>query len=356
MAGMLAPCARRAPTGLRSAAIRAVARDPAHVARHDRMHPAARGRGWSLIDRVTANRVPDVSPTEPTPTTASDAAIGSRARTCAGCGSVNHAGRLLCAACGVDLDDPTTPVTVGPQPRRADRVWSGVPDGARLGRRWALAVFAIGAVVAVVLGVLVVVEVGPFARAADIPEASFDAAAYPQEPQRLVLSDVAALTTRATEDGRAFTPRELVDGDPASSWHGELADLPDGLVEKVDLVLDRPAWVTAVIIDNGDQASPDDYAAAGRVQRGQLVFDGAVVLPVTLLDQGLEPQIVELDEPLLTTAIRLEILETVPGTERDGPALSGVALRGHPADGDDLDVADERASIRPAAGPIVEPG
>jgi hypothetical protein len=299
-----------------------------------------------------------VSPTEPMPATragGSTGADGPDVRPCAGCGVANHRDRLLCRSCGVDLDDPTASLTVGAATSGATRVWSGAPSGARLGRSWALGLLAIGAVIAVVLGVLVVTEVGPFARTIDIPAASFEADAYPQDPEVLVLSDVAALTTRAGDDGRSFAPTQLVDGDPTTAWHGEVADLPGGLDEKVDLVLERPAWVTAVIIDNGDQATADDYADAGRVQRVRLVFDGAVVVPVTLLDQGLEPQIVELDEPLLTTAIRIEILETVPGTERDDPALSGVELRGHPAVDDDLPVAGERAEIRPAAGPIIEP-
>jgi hypothetical protein len=302
--------------------------------------------------RGRPKRASDVPATEPTPPTAPGA---TDARICAGCGVTNHPDRLLCRSCGVDLDAPAADVTVAAETRATGAVWSGSPSGARLARSWALALFAIGAVIAVVLGVLVVAEVGPFARAVDIPAAAFAAADYAADPEILVLSDIASLTTREDEGGRSFDPTQLVDGDPTTAWHGSIADLPAGLDEKIDLVLGQPAWVTALVLDNGDQATADDYAAVGRPQRVQLIFDGDVVVPVTLLDQGLEPQIVELDEPLLTTAVRIEVLATVPGTERDDPALSRVELRGHPAVEADRQLAAERAEIRPAAGPIVEP-
>lgn len=276
------------------------------------------------------------------------------ARSCAGCGTANHPDRLLCRSCGVDLDAPTAGLTVGLGAGRTAQTWSGSPDAARLARRWGLALLAIAGVVAVVLGVLVVAEVGPFARAVDIPEATFDAADHPGAPEVLVLSDVAAVTARRDEGGRRFDPTQLVDGDPGTAWHGSVADLPAGLDEKVDLVLEEPAWVTALIIDNGDQRSADDYAAAGRLQRAELRFDGDVVVPVTLLDQGLEPQIIELEGPLLTTAVRIDILETVAGTERADPAVSRVELRGHLARDDERELAARRAELGPAAGPIVE--
>jgi hypothetical protein len=293
-----------------------------------------------------------VSATEPSSPTG---AVQAAERTCAACGVTNHPDRLLCRACGVDLDAPTQPLTVGANAPGTAPAWSGAAGGRRLLRRAALALLAVVAVVAVVLGVLVVAEVGPFARAVDIPEAAFEAADYPADPQVLVLSDIAALTSRTAAGDRSFDPTQLVDGDPTTSWHGAVDELPAGLDEKIDLVLEEPAWVTALVLDNGDQASAEEYAAVGRIQRAQLIFDGAVVVPVTLLDQGLEPQIIELDEPLLTTAVRLEILATVPGSERDDPALSRVELRGHPAGDADRQLAAQRAEIRPAAGPIIEP-
>lgn len=283
---------------------------------------------------------------------------GPGVRRCSVCRANNAAQRLLCGACGLDLDTGDARLTVTPTPAVGWRSRHGAPatsDGPAHAVQWWVAALAGITVLAVIAAAIVVLEVGPFAPVAELPSADFVAASYPGAPQRLALTDVATVTVQRSVDGRTFTPEHLVDGDPTTAWHGDGDALPDGTNERVDLFLDEPAWVAAVVIDNGDHHDADAYAATSRVQQAALVFDGDVRVPVTLLDQGLAAQIVDLAEPLLSAGVRLEILETVAGTESQEVALTRLQLLGYPAHGDDVALAEQRAERLPAAGAITLP-
>lgn len=278
-------------------------------------------------------------------------------RACPGCGASNAIDRVVCGACGIDLasGDPelsVAPLPIDPRGGSADeRFGDDLPSTSR----WWVPLLAILLVVGGVTVTIVGLGLGPFAPSEDVPSAEFRADRYPGEAQPLTLTDVATVTFREPDGTRTFTPQHLVDGDRTTTWHGDAAALPPGTEEKIDLFLARPAWVEAVVVDNGDQSDADAYAAAARAQRAMLVFDGEVRVPATLLDQGLAPQIVELDEPILTATVRIEILEVVLGTEQEDVAMSRLALLGHPAAGDDVPLAEERSAALPAAGAIALP-
>lgn len=275
---------------------------------------------------------------------------------CPMCGARNDAERQLCGACGTDLDTGDPQLTVAPRPVE-DRT-SGTPmadDGRAHAVPWRLPVLAGLVALTAVAAAIVGLGLGPFAAETELPPAEFVAASYPGQPASLGLSDVATLTVQSPAGTRSFTPEHLVDGDPRTAWHGDDAALPAGTDEKVDLILDEPAWVTAVVIDNGDHLDAEAYAATSRVQRAMVIFDGDVRVPVTLLDQGIAPQIVELEEPLLSAGVRVEILDTVAGTDADGVALTRLELLGFTARGEDVALAERRAALLPAAGAITLP-
>ncbi len=276
-------------------------------------------------------------------------------RLCPGCGERNDGDRELCVRCGADLDsgirqpsldDRTEPVPVG----------APAPTPTRLGSHVLVAVFAVLAVVGAIVGGLWAAGLGPFApAAASLPPVPFPADRYPGEASFLALSDVAAAAVREPAHGRTFSPRHLVDADPTTAWHGDGGQLLEGMVETVDLYLATAAWVTGVVVANGDHQDAETYAAAGRVQRARLLFDGGVEHAAVLLDLGREPQLVELPVPVLTTSVRLELVEVIPGTEGTDPALSRLDVLGWDADDGDRRVASERAELRPAAGTISLP-
>jgi hypothetical protein len=286
--------------------------------------------------------LPSVAPRRPGPDT----------RRCPSCGAANAGDRELCHRCGVDLasgdrlpslDDPDRPQRIVAAPTTRNRVWAWV---------WLVPLLAIVAVVgAVVLG-LWLAGIGPFAQPERLDPVDFPAASYPEDPILLPLASVAAVTTRAPEGGRTFTPEHLVDGDPTTSWHGDPDALPPGVTEKVDVFLEDPAWVSAVVVGNGDQLDANLYEAAARVQRAVLLFDGDVAYDAVLLDLGLQPQVVELPEPALTTSVRIEVVETVGGRDGAVAAISRLDLRGWPADEADGQLAEQRADLSPAAGSI----
>lgn len=268
------------------------------------------------------------------------------AQRCSSCGTRNGADREVCRACGADpqtgeelpqarpTPDPFTTTPVLPRRRRA---------------RWWLPLLAILAVAGAVLVGLSVAGIGPLAPAPDLPSAPFRPERYTEDAVGdLPLTELATLTARPMEDGRGFDRDQLADEDLTTAWHADPGARPDGRLETVELVLAEPAWVSHVVIANGDQHDESSFALAARVERLRLHVDGGRVRTAVLLDLPGRQEIA-LDEPMLTTAVRLEILSEFPGADGRGVALSDVDLRGWPADEQDRSLAARRAAIQPAA-------
>ena len=221
-------------------------------------------------------------------------------------------------------------------------------------RRWWIPVLAALVVVAAIVGTFAVLEMGPFASEPSLPSVGgFPAERYGEDDHGPVLiSDIATLTVRPPEGGRTFTPEQMVDADPETAWHAASEQLPPDTDQHIDLFLAEPTWVDQLVLANGDQSDSDAYAASARVQRATVTFDGGTSFAVTFLDQGRELQIVAFPEPQLTTSVRLQLQETIPGAVRDDPAVSDLELRGWTALDDDAALAERRAEVRPAAGTI----
>ncbi len=263
---------------------------------------------------------------------------------------------MLCASCGADLDGDDA-ATVPPSPRTQlsfqARRRRRTPTDERRPWRWVWWAAAGLLAVGLVVGGLIVGELGPFApEEGPLDPVAFPADRYPSDPEPLALASVATVTSREPEAGRTFDPQAMVDGDPASAWHGDADELPTGTDEKLDVFFEQPVWLNAIVVANGDHADADAYAAAGRLQQVAVRFDGGTVIEATLLDLGRALQRVEFEEPVLTTAVRLEVLEVVAGDDRSDPAVSRLEFDGFPADASDAALAEERAEDRPAAGVI----
>ncbi len=275
----------------------------------------------------------------------------SASRRCPSCGAVNPRVRELCRACGLDLD-PDERTSVAPRPP------SRVPQRRRPRRRrrwWVPLLAVVVAIPAVVVTVLFVAELGPFSAPQEQPlePVPFPADRYPARGEALALSDVATLTSAPPEGDRVFRPEGMVDGDPTTAWRSDPAARPAGAPETIDLLLERPAWVTAIAISNGDHHDRLAYERAGRIRRATLVFDGDVRITAQLRDLGRQRQLLSLEEPMLSTAVRLQLEEVVPGQVNPAAAVSSVEVRGHPADEQDAALAQARAERRPATGTVV---
>jgi hypothetical protein len=205
----------------------------------------------------------------------------------------------------------------------------------------------------VLLG-LVLAEVGPFAEGPSVPDARFTAAVYPDEPETLIISEVATMTTRPPEGARTFIGAHLVDDTPDTAWrsNGLQDQLFDGdPLEMLDLFLAEPAWIDHLLIRNGDQADLRAYEEEGRLRQVRLTFDGGTSYLLNLLDEGRGQQVIELPEPALTTIVRLEVLDVFPGSESDGVAISDLDLGGWRTTEVDAELAEERAEALPATAP-----
>jgi hypothetical protein len=268
-------------------------------------------------------------------------------RECPSCGAPNSTRRELCGRCGADLD--TGELTVRPEPLRFGR---GEQDDGPRRRGWLAPLLAVAAVAALVVAGLALAGVGPFEDRSAVVAASFDPDRYPDDPDRLALSEVAASSTLPDQGDRSYAPTMMVDEDPATAWNSDGGGEGEegGLGERIDLGLAEPSWVQRLVIANGDQRDPDAYAANARLKRAQLTVDGGLTFVINLLDEGLGEQAVEFREPVLTTALRIEVLEVFPGDTHPDLAISDLAVEGWPADGEDVELAEQRSATRPATG------
>lgn len=267
------------------------------------------------------------------------------ARRCPSCGVPNEASREVCRRCGVDLEsgEELPELTATPDPFTATPV---LPRRRRT--RWWLPLLAIGAVAAAVLVGLSVVGIGPLAPAPELPSASFRPERYSEDAVAdLPLAFIATLTARPAAGGRDFDRDQLADDDLTTAWQADPGGRPDGQLEAVELWLDEPGWVSHLLVANGDQHHQGSFATAARVERLRVRVDGGRVRTAVLLDLPGRQQIA-LDEPVLTTTVRLEILSEFPGEDGLGVALSDVDLRGWAADDQDTALAERRAELQPA--------
>lgn len=269
-------------------------------------------------------------------------------RSCPGCGAINDRRRELCRRCGADLDSGDE------LPHLAPRDAGFVPPPqpvVRPRRRWWLPALIIVLAALVALAALVLAGVGPFAASpdVDVPPADFDLARYPDQPQAVTLSDIATATTRPPEDGEAFDALNMVDDTAASTWVSDDAALPEGVPETIEVVPETAIWLAGIVLRNGDQRDTAAYEATSRLREVVVTVDGGVVLRLRLLDEGLGRQRVDLEEPVLTTAVRIEVADRYRGDVSD-LAMSDLDLLGWTADAEDTEVAARRAQRLPATG------
>jgi hypothetical protein len=287
------------------------------------------------------------------PSTASSATVGgvvddttspTAGSGCRRCGARSADEREVCPRCGADVVTGEELPRVGerPDPFRVS------PTTVRRRRRWWLPLAAVVVVSASVLGGLWALGVGPFAPPPELPAANFDAARYPMQDRELLpLTHVATRTVAAPEDARSFEPSQLVDDDSTTAWRSEPAALDEDERETIELFLEEPGWVASLVIANGDQGAPEGPDAASRILRLSILADGEGRREALLLDQPGRQEVV-LDRPLLTTGLRLDVLEVTPGTATDAIGVSDLDVFGWPADAEDVDLARERAALQPA--------
>jgi hypothetical protein len=281
----------------------------------------------------------EVTPSADVPRQPVSPPSGARERRCGGCGRGNDPRRELCAVCGADLDTGL-PLLLGHSGRGVGQSLPG--PGPRTRTLLTLAVLAALAVAVVLL--LVGLGLGPFAPQERLGPAELLRAGYPGDPVVLAVETVATTSTASAPD-RDLSPLNLIDGDGLTAWVGLPVDGQDG-GEVIELVLERPAWVTRIQFRNGDHRSSDAYERSGRLQRGLITFDGRREHRIDLLDIGRQAQVIELPAPELTTRVIIRVDQVFPGSGLRGVALSEVSLIGWTADSADAALARQRSQQR----------
>ena len=307
----------------------------------------------SAMVRLPGDEDP-TDPGAPPPVTADPTQVitGAGTVSCPNCGAPNSARRSLCGRCGADLETgtvaprpaprPVAPVTPT-EPRASER------DRATRGRTVALIVAA-GVLIGGLIGAAVGLGLGPLGgEDEELPTATFDASTYGGDPGSLPLFEVATSTIRPAEGGVTFARERMFDGDLTTGWKNSGETNADGVGEVIRVELTNPAWVTEIVLANGDQSDGVAFTNYARIHRVTARMDGNVVVRLTFLDKEGQ-QAARLPEPILTTAIRLEIDETFAGATFADLAVSELSFLGHPAIDDDVSLAAERAQLAPTPG------
>ena len=145
----------------------------------------------------------------------------------------------------------------------------------------------------------------------------------PVKGQGTILTDVIAVKASSAklEDSRLYSVKNLIDGDPATTW------VPAGknsqIGEWVEFSFDDPMQVNNLVLTNGYAKSDASFSGNNRIKTAVLQFDDGKSSKVTLKDTP-KPQIIPVRKK--TRTIRITISEVYKGTKYDDTCLSNVEL------------------------------
>jgi len=262
---------------------------------------------------------------------------------CAVCGRINDPDRFLCLTCAADLDTGRALEVVRDRHRPASGgLLERLSRGSQQRERILLVAAGLVVAIAVVMTPLWLLELGPFAPSERLERAIFLSSAYSGPVELLTVRSVATTTVRDGLPDRDVSPLNLFDGDPSSTWIGAPISA-DGSGEVIQLVLERPAWVSRLEIRNGDHQTEQDYGRSGRILTAILSFDGERDFRLDLLDIGLQAQVIQLPVPELTTQVTIRVVRTFDVGTPQGIALSEVSIIGWWAITADAALARQRA-------------
>lgn len=305
-------------------------------------------------------------------------------RDCPSCGAPNHPARHRCGRCRVRLAPParaadvteaigglsreqppeahTPPAPVRPKPEAGtavprvveklmgtgddtqplEPVVVAAPESRPLSARPVLSVTLAGLVLGIAVGVIgAIAYFSNDDQPADTIASdalAFDSNAYPGSPEPLAAATVTATSFLPPAGDNHYEPTLVLDADPTTAWNSDGTVRNDGIGEVLTLELAEPAWITTLEFANGYQRDDVRFLANARIARAAIVFDDGSRVNVVLLDQtGF--QRLPLPGPMLTTSVRVEILEVFPGDTYHDLAVSEFSLIGHVATGADREHA-----------------
>lgn len=134
-----------------------------------------------------------------------------------------------------------------------------------------------------------------------------------------------------------FHPANAVDSLPQTCWAPALLEnvVGNGVEETLDLLLARPATVTALTILNGDCASEAAFEASSRPSSLRVLFqyEGsdafADEINLTLTDGFTDPQTLSLGDHANVTAVRIMITGVFAGDTNKGvPCIAEISVQG----------------------------
>jgi hypothetical protein len=260
---------------------------------------------------------------------------------CGTCRAHNSARRVLCAGCGAELGAgivaPAPPLV----PYRSADADEDTGDGLKVVHRhdpertiWtAVTVVVVGLLLGAAIGVLIVLEVGPFSRIGDDETMPvFEESRYGAATD-LTADAIGTRSTQSQGDSQSHAPANMLDGDLDTAWTNDGREVPDGEGEVVAVEFDEPVWLRQIVLANGAQRDSERYEANARLERVVLALGDGREVEVNLLDQ-LGFQSVTLDEPMLVDRVRIDVRDTFDG-EGEDLSVSELRFRGNVADAAD---------------------
>jgi hypothetical protein len=232
---------------------------------------------------------------------------------CPECREPNPASRLLCQRCGALLEPPQSPLPASLAP--------GEPW------RWRaplilLAIAAIGAVAAAVLGASLRQEGGRSPSAASAPTTARAAASAP------VRVDPRSISARASSElppdgGVTYRIGNTLDGNRRTAWNSHGAVDGNGVGETLTYRFSSPVHLVRIDVVNGYAKTPTLRADNGRI-RGVVILADQRRLRATLSDT---PSRQRLDQDVgVTSKVTLRVTSIYPGARYRDLALTEIAF------------------------------
>ena len=233
---------------------------------------------------------------------------------CPACREPNPASRLLCQRCGALLEPAQAPLPAS--------LASGAPW------RWRaplvlLAIAAVGAVAAAVLGAALRSDGRLSPSAPSVPTTARAAAA--PAPVRVDPRTISASASSELPpaDSVTYSIRNTLDGNSRTAWNNHSAVAGSGVGETLTYRFPRAVHLVRIGLVNGYAKTAELRAANGRI-RGVLITTDARTLRATLSDTA-SPQRLNRDFGL-TRKVTLRVTSIYPGARYTDLALTEIAF------------------------------
>lgn len=147
----------------------------------------------------------------------------------------------------------------------------------------------------------------------------------PVRKEQITIAKAEASSELKTKSGEVKSAQNAVDGSLLTSWQEGVAGFGEG--ESLTLTLKKDAEVSHIVLYNGNIGSESSYFQNGRASLITLEFDKGVTIDWEIPDiYDLNGIWLSLDEPVITSQVRIVIEHVYEGTKYKDTCITDIAV------------------------------